>query len=409
MRAILKQTSWLVLAQILTRGIGFFYTIFLARNLGVEDFGLFTVALAYFSIISSIADFGFNRFLIREVAREEFETKELLCNVAMLRLTLTALLFGIFATALYSLDPDKMRVSLILLSTLAILPQSIALTFDSIFVGLRKLQFSATALILASALTTLAGVLLVTYGFGVFGVVNALIFGQVIYAATLIILLFSHLGLLLSNIKLSIIKKAIVESLPYGLLGVLGLLYFRIDVVILSYLKGSFETGIYGVAYRFLEAVVFIPSSFALAILPISIKKIAVNPQSIYKLYKKAMSLLFLIAIPLTFAYWFVLPFFIRQFLPQYFKSINVLLILALTIPFMFMISVQGAILFSSKKFLKALLIMSVFNLSFNVLMNLYLIPNYSYFGAAWATLISDIVGFCLFFVYIRAKFLNLK
>ena len=77
MKEILKQSSWLFFAQILTRVIGFFYTIFLANSLGVLDFGLYSVGLAYFSIISSLADFGFNRFLIREIATEKSQQWEL--------------------------------------------------------------------------------------------------------------------------------------------------------------------------------------------------------------------------------------------------------------------------------------------------------------------------------------------
>ena len=73
MKEILKQSSWLIGAQILSRIIGFFYTIFLARNLGVSDYGLFSVGLAYFSIISSFSDFGFNRYLIKEASERKYQ------------------------------------------------------------------------------------------------------------------------------------------------------------------------------------------------------------------------------------------------------------------------------------------------------------------------------------------------
>ena len=156
MQNILKQTSWLFAAQSLTRVIGFFYTVFLARVLGVSDFGLYTVALAYFAIISSVADLGFNRFLIREVAKDRGKASQLLWNISLLRLTLTSVLFAIFAVGLYILDADKMRVGLILLATLAILPQAIALTFDAIFVGMQKLQFSAISLFISSLVAGLS-------------------------------------------------------------------------------------------------------------------------------------------------------------------------------------------------------------------------------------------------------------
>ncbi len=187
MRSILKQTSWLFFAQTGTRIISFFYIIYLARTLGVSDFGLYTVSLAYFSILSSVADFGLNRFLIREVAIDKSKAPELLWNIIMLRLTLTSTFFALFSIILYFLDPDKMRVSLILLAAIAILPQGIAFTFDAIFVAIQKLQFSAAALFISGLSTTLVGLYLVGAGFGPLGAVNALVIGQVVYVIVLII------------------------------------------------------------------------------------------------------------------------------------------------------------------------------------------------------------------------------
>ena len=292
MRAILKQTSWLFFAQVLNRGISFFYIIYLARTLGVSDFGLLTAALAYFSILSSVADFGFNRFLIREVAKDKSKAPELLWNVAMLRITLTLVFFAIFSATVYSFDPDKIRVSLILLASLAILPQAIAFTFDAVFVGIQKLQYSAISLFVSALSTALVGLYLVGKGFGPWGAVSALIVGQVIYAAVLIIFLFKHQRLILSPVRLAVIKEVVVGSLPYGLLAVLGLLYFRIDAILLSYLRGSFETGIYGAAYRFLEAVIFIPTAFSLALFPVLSRAHDTSLHDVKKLYFKSFKVM---------------------------------------------------------------------------------------------------------------------
>lgn len=404
MRAILKQTSWLILTQGLTRVIGFFYTIFLANSLGVSDFGLLTVALAYFSILSSIAEFGFNRFLVREVARDSLQTSELLCNVAMLRLTLAAILFAIFAIFLYIFDFDKMRVSLILLAVLAILPQSIALTFDSIFVAFKKLQFSALGLFISSLTTTLFGLLLVTKGFGPTGAVDAIIAGQLIYAVVLIILLFKSHGLLLSNIKLSVIKKAIKGSLPYGLLGVLGLLYFRIDAIILSYLRGSFETGIYGIAYRFLEAIIFVPGAFAAAIFPTLAKLHDSSLSKVKELYFRSLKLMVVLGMIGLLGYIFILPQIIKVFLPQFLPAIDAIKILALSIPFIFAATPGVQVLLSTDKNLKAVLGLSVFTVLFNIILNLLFIPRFGFLGASWVTVLSDILSFIIFYFFITRK-----
>lgn len=406
-RNILKQSSWLFFAQSLTRLISFFYIIYLAKTLAVSEFGLYTVALAYFSIISSIADFGFNRFITREVARDKLQSFELLWNIVALRLTLTSVLFAVFSIILYAIDPDKMRVSLILLAVMAILPQSIAFSFDAIFVAIQKLQFSAAGLFLSSLATVSVGFYLVGSGFGPTGAIVALIAGQLIYSIALMLFLFRHQGFSLSVIKLSVIKKGMIGSLPYGLLGILGLLYFRIDTVLLSYIRGNFETGIYGAAYKFLEAIIFIPSAFSLALFPVFARIHEVSPKDLRKLYFKALKIMLGLGLLVFLGYILVLPAVIKMLLPNYLSSIQAIMILSLAIPFMFIHIPAVTVLLSTDKYMKPVIILSILMLTFNVGANLIFIPGFGFLAASWVTVASEILSFAVFFVFIKAKVLD--
>ncbi len=383
--------------------------MFLARILGVSEFGLYTVALAYFSIISAIADFGFNRYLIREAATDRSKVAVLLWNIILLRLTLTAVLFAVFAVNLYLLDTDKARVSLILLAALAILPQAIAFTFDAIFVGLQKLQFSAISLFVASLTTAGTGFVLVSQGFGSIGAVNALIIGQVVYAVFLFIFLIKNEKLVLTDVKFELIKDAIKGSLPYGILGVLGLLYFRIDAILLSYIKGSFETGIYGAAYKFLESLIFIPSAFSLALFPILARSHESSPGNLKRLYFKSLKIMLLVSLVIAAGYVFILPEIIQMFLPNYLPSIGAIKILSLSIPFMFIHVPAVSILLSTDKYLKPIILFSILTLSFNIITNLIFIPSYGYIAAAWITTFSEMLSFAVFFWLVKIKVLDTK
>ncbi|MBI2086318.1 flippase [Candidatus Daviesbacteria bacterium] len=407
MRQILKQTSYVFFAQSLTRVIGFFYVIFLAGSLGVSEFGLYTLALAYFSVISSIADLGFNRFLTREVAKDKSKSVALFWNIIILRLTLTSVIFAIFALALYSFDPMKMRVSLILLATLSILPQAIALTFDAIFVANQKLQISAIALFVSGLAAASAGFILVGKGFGTMGAVNALIIGQVIYAVVLLIFLLKYEKPVFSEIKINLIKDVILGSLPYGLLGILGLLYFRVDTILLSYIKGSFETGIYGAAYKFLESITFIPSAFSLALFPILSKLHDSSIPDARKLYFKSLKIMMGLGFIVFLGYILILPNVINIYLPNYLSSITVIKILAISIPFMFAQGVTVSVLLSTDKYLKQLIILSVLTLVFNIVANLMFIPSFGFIGASWVTVLSELLSFIIFFLLTIKKVLK--
>lgn len=399
MKKILKQTSYVFLAQALGRVIGLFYTIFLARNLGVSDFGLYTVALAYFYLISSIVDFGFNRFLIREIAQNRSKITELFSNISLLRLTFSSLIFACFAITLYFFDPDKLRVYLSLLVVLAILPQSLGQTIEGVFIALRKLQFSAIVLLVTSIITAISGIVLVTSGFGPSGAAIALSLGQFVYALFLLYLLRKQNIKILSEVTIPIFKKVIYGSLPYGVLIVLGLIYFRIDVLLLSYLKGGFDTGIYGVAYRFLEAALIIPIALSTALFPVFSK---VTAEKTYKLYKRSVLILVILSFFVLAMYYVLLPSFIKIFLPNYSFSIDVIKILALSIPFFFISSLQASFLMSQEKLLNQLIKISIFMIVLIVILNLFLIPKYSFIGAAWVTVISEFILVLMFSVLIK-------
>lgn len=406
-KRILKNSGWIFGAQALVKVISFFYTIFLARSLGVSDFGLLVTALAYFSLISSISDFGFNRFLIREGARNLQSLTEYVSLSALLRLGLLGLTFVIFAVWIKVFDPDALRSSLSILAVLAVLPQSIALTFDAALVARERLKFSALGLLGLSVSTTLLGIYFVTLGFNVAGAITALLIGQIVYALLLFMFLSQAEVKLKLHFSLRDIKDIIKGSLPYGILGVLGLLYFRIDTLLLSYLKGNEETGIYGAAYRFLEAIVFVPSALASAMFPVLAKLHDNNVREIKTLYFSAIKLLGLLSIPIFLCYILVLPSVISLLLPNYLPSIQVIQILSFAIPFMF-IHVPGAlVLISTEKFLKPVIFLSFFTLAFNIILNFIFIPPFGFIGASVTTVLSEILSFAVFFVLLYFKLLK--
>lgn len=404
MRNIIKQTSWLFLAQAIGRIIGFFYTIFLARNLGVENFGLYSVALAYFSIFAQIADFGFNRYLIQELASQRKGVSELLSCVAFLRLTLTSVAFSLLAVILYSFDPDKIRVHLILIATLAIIPQVINQTLDAAFVAFKKLQYSSIALIVLNIVTATAGLYLVTNGFGVIGALSALIFGQLVYLFLLTILLKRQKVSIIAKAEWFEIKNILKGSLPYGLLGILGLIYFRMDTLMLSYLKGNFETGIYGVAYRFLDAVIFIPSAVAAALFPVIVQLKETGVGKVKQVYYKSLFFMLIVGLAIATFYIMVLPFVIREFLPNYGSSIEVLSVLALTIPFMFIHTPGVQVLLSGDEHLKQVIFFSVILVLLNAGLNLIFIPKFGVMAAAWTTVVSEMASFLTFFFLLQIR-----
>lgn len=405
---ILQNSSFLLFAQLFIKGSSFLYTIFLASNLAVEQYGLYTVALSYFGLFSAFSDIGVVRFLIREIAAQKDAVKSILFNILVFRMTTVFLSLVLFYFGIYLFDPDIARINLSLIAVIAVIPQSISTILDGVFVGLEKMKYSAAGTLVLNISSILAGVFLINSGYKAEGAVAAVLIGQLICMLFFISVLFFQKISPDFRFKKNSIPKIFLESVPYGILGILGLLYFKIDGLLLAYLKGAYDAGIYGIAYKFLESVIFLPSVLAVAIFPQLAKLHAEsNSAEIKDLTLKITKGMFLFGVLLSALFILVLPFVIRQLLPAYAGSIPALMILSLAIPFMFLHIPLSQILLSSSKYLKQIVAISAINLTFNLVANLLFIPQYGYIGAAWVTVFSDMFSFGLLFLVLHKYFIK--
>jgi O-antigen/teichoic acid export membrane protein len=261
-------------------------------------------------------------------------------------------------------------------------------------VATQKIKYSAICLFVLSVATTLVGGYLV-FVFGVFGALAGLILGQLIYLLGLVVC-FRKLDIRLSAPVVARLKMVISGTLPYAILGVIGLVYFRVDTLLLSYLSTPASVGIYAAGFRFLEGLVFIPSAVATALFPVLAQ--IDDPAQIRQIYKRAVGWLLLISLPIALGFGLVLPTVIRVLLPEYLESIVVVQLLALAIPFMFAHIPGSLVLISHQKFLKPVIVASIFTLSFNLILNLIFIPRYSYLASTIITVLSEVLSFVVFF-----------
>jgi len=104
-----------------------------------------------------------------------------------------------------------------------------------------------------------------------------------------------------------------------------------------------------------------------------------------------------------------VLPLLIEVFLPSYLQAIDVIRILAISIPFIFIATPGVQIMLSTEKYLKTVIFLSLFTVAFNITLNLFFIPVYGFIAAAWITVLSEVLSFAVFFLFIQYKILDQK
>lgn len=407
LKAIFKNSSYLLLSQLFVKVFAFGYAIFLAGNIGASDFGTYSAALSIFGLMSLFSDLGINRVLTRDIARDESELPKLFSTALLLRAFSAAVSFLALTIFFYLTDPSNLRFVLTTIALLSLVPQSIALSVDAILIALKRVSYSAVGFFLFNMTSFLVGSILIFLGYGVYGAIMAFLVGQLFYAVFLIYLLSSTKKINFKPFDMGTAKKLLIASWPYGVLSAIGFASFRLDTVMLSYMRGGEETGIYSLAYRFLEAATIIPVAFGTVLYPVYSEH-AKNPENTKKLFNHSLVIGFLTGVAVLIGISIVIPLFLGRFLPASFNgSSSALVILSLAIPFIFMHIPMGQLLLSREGMLKKILLLYIFIFATNLILMLTIIPSFGYIGAAWITVIIEALTFVSFYLFTSKKILK--
>ena len=407
LKAIFRNSSYLLVSQLFVKAFAFAYAIFLAGNIGASDFGTYSAALSIFGLMSLFSDLGINRVLTRDIARDESELPKLFSTALLLRAFSAAASFLILTIFFYLTDPSDLRFTLTTIALLSLVPQSIALSIDAILIALKKASYSAFSFFLFNMCSFIIGSVLIFMGYGVLGAISAFLIGQVFYAFVLIYVLSSQKKVPFKPFEWKLAKELLLKSWPYGVLSAIGFASFRLDTVLLSYMRSGEEAGIYSLAFRFLEAATIIPVAFGTILYPV-FSEHSKDPQNTRKLFNNSLLYGFAAGIAVFTGISLVVPLFLTRIFPDsFFGSSSVLIILALAIPFIFMHIPLGQLVLSREGLLRKILYLYAFIFTVNIALMMLIIPQYGYIGAAWITVIIEALTFVSFYIFIRNKILD--
>lgn len=394
LKTIAKNTLLLSASQIIARGVGFLYVIFLARTLGVENFGLYFIILAFMYNFVPVADFGLERLVLRDISRKPEEANYYFSKLFSLRVflwliaVLSALIISVFA------ERTAQEMTYLAIVGLSLLPYSLSYLIVAFRNAEEKMESLSIVNIFITLLTAFFGVIFILLHFSMFWILSAYFFGNL---ATFVILLFRLPSWKLTvklDIDLNFWFKCLSGSWVFATLLIISVFYLRLSVLFLNYFKDAFATGLYGSAFKFVEAGILIPQSLALALFPLSAKLFLVDKNRLRRIYLKGLLVLFLLSLPVV-AVFALFPNLIlgSAYGQEYLPASGALVILSFSFIFFFVNSLSGNIIQNSPK-VKKFLPFSIANLLIAAGLCILLIPKFSFIGAAWAVLGGEAAGF---------------
>lgn len=419
-----KAVTLLWLGSLFGAGLAFLTQVVVARSLGVELFGVFSSALTFVGILVPLACFGLPQFWLKVFGEEGWEgTRWLRVSLHFAMISTVCVFLAIILWALLGGNDENTKNLLLMLTAFVLGQASIELVSSKFqleekyfYLAVWQLLPHLMRFILIFVAMTILDESLYFYGIGgVYLVVGILFFA----------LSFPHVANLVKG-KIDLIghdkqskrlaaahpnlKGVVLQSFPFGVAGAFHLIYFQGAIMLLAYLVGPSEAGIYNIAFLVMSAIYLFPNViYQKFLLPKIHRWSNQNRELLYKSYKLGSAGMLGAGILASLCTWILAPYMVPiLFGAEFEQSINVLCWLSLCAPLRFMATSVGSVLVTQDHMLRKIKCMALVAV-ISVLMSLLLIPKLSIYGALISAITSEALLLLLYFFSARVYVFNRK
>lgn len=433
-RKILENTFVQVLGKLITAALSIVILKIISGYLGTAGYGDYTTVYQFLAFFGIIADFGIYTITVKEMSRDESKIPIILGNVMGLRTFLSVFAMGLAIAVVFLLPTysDTLIPVGVLIATLATILTLLNGTVSSVLQVHLKMQYATIGLVLGKVVSVGYMAWAVYFAFAsdmATGFYQLLWAGVAGNLAMFVITSYyvRRYCKITYRFDFAYWKKVFFTSLPFGVALILNTLYFRLDVLLMTFilphsqnmangqadcvktLCSDTEIGLYGVAMRILEMLVIIPVYFMNSVLPVMTRYIEEQSQKIRNLMQYSFDFLVATGLPILVG-GFILakpiihfisdPEFVSGNVYKYGSDIAVKMLMFAML-FSFVNALFGFTLVVLNKQVR-LMFINAGAVIFNLIGNILVIPLWGFRGAAATSVISELI--ILIFTYWAAQ-----
>jgi len=395
-KTIFKNMSWLMISQIIASICGFIWTILIARYLGVENYGILGFAISFTGFFTIIADFGISTHIVRTISTDYELAPKYLGNALPLKGLFGILTFSLSLWVLLLLKTDEITIIITLLFTIEMIIKSVVSLLNGSFQAFEEGKYQGIGNTILNLILLAFIFITIFTDLGLFGITFSYIVANFIALVYEYYVLNKHLVKPKFELDIDFCKKITLLSLPFAATSILYTIYYSIDVIMLTKLIGDYATGIYNATYKLISVLTLFNSVYSAVIFPVMSKFFKKDKNLLIISFEKSIKYLMLVTIPLALATMLYSSDIIYLIYGhEYDEASSVLCILIWTVCLLFINGACNNLLNASHREVSVTKIYAIAAL-FNVVLNLIIIPKFSYNGAAFTTVLSDFLIVCL-------------
>lgn len=423
-RKILENTFIQVLGKLITAALSIVVLKIISGYLGIAGYGDYTTIYQFLAFFGIIADFGIYTITVKEMSRDESKIPVILGNVMGLRtfLTIVAMSLAVLAVFLVPIYDNTLIPFGVLIATLATFITLLNGTISSVLQVHLKMQYATIGLVIGKIVSVLymAWVAYIAFAGDLTNGFYHLLWAGALGNFVMFVITGYYVrrySKITYRFDITYWKKIFITALPFGVALILNTIYFRLDVLLMTFLLphsrmlaggetdclttlcSDTEIGLYGVAMRMLEMLVIIPVYFMNSVLPVMTRYIEEQSKKIRDLMQYSFDFLIATGLPILVG-GFILAKPIIHFIsdPQFvsgnkfvFGSDLAVRILMFAMLFSFVNALFGFTLVVLNKQVKLMYINAV-AVVFNLVGNMLVIPQWGFRGAALTSVVSEAI-----------------
>ena len=390
----IKNTGLLFGGNAISAVISFVITIYIARLLPISEFGSYITVISFVTLFGIFTDFGINTVIIREGAKKPEDTHKLIFSAMGLKFLMSlASMLVVIILAFLTPYPYEVK-ALIVLMSVTLLMGGIGSMFSAVFNIYQDMKYISLIQIAERITFASLAFIFLLAGLGVTGVIIAIIIAAFV-SLMLNFVQSRRIHYYKLNFRPILDRAILMPAVWFGIAGMLGMIWQRIDTIMISLLTNMTQVGLYSPAVNYVGigdmAVIALTGAF----FPIISR--AVHER---KISKKELSKYFgyfavagLVSVGLTYAVGGQLMIF--AFGPKFAESIVFINILIIGFA-VNLVTIPTSLLLDATNNQKVHVLNATYLTGANVGLNLILIPALGALGAAYATTISQSLGAAL-------------
>lgn len=388
---------WLLTEKAFRLVLGLLVGIFVARQLGPAQYGLLNYAISFVSIFSVIGSLGMDAIIVRELVRQPEKCDVLLGSAFRLKLYgfagMTTILAGILLFSPMN-SASKFLIGIILVGYAFQTLQILDCYFQSKVLSCYTVMSQIAALAVVSAFR-----LWLAWQKAPLWMFAAAETGYMALSAAGYVVSYHVMGGRIPLWKYDGHVAAFLfrESLPLLLAGAAGMLYVRVDQLMITWMLGEEANGQYAVAVRIVEILYLFPLAVESSFFPSLVGTRSTSLLRYFRRTEQLMRAMFYLAlvvvIPAAWAGRCAIELLLG---PEYREGALLYAVFSFKILLVYPGSIYGK-WYLAEGMQKLSLLISVVCAVFNVVLNYFLIRRFGVFGAVYASLA---VTFCAHFLF---------